>query len=69
LLIEAVLLMTMNTFQEKLDHITATKGKLSRIEQLNSAIDMFLEELNDPLTHGLFLNYGHWPRAMRLLRR
>lgn len=63
LLIEAVLLMTMDMFQEKLDHITATMDKLSRIEQLNSAIDMFLEELNDPLTHGLFFEL--WALAAR----
>lgn len=63
LLIEAVLLMTMNTFQEKLDHITHPAAATSRVMQLGSAIDMFLEELTDPLTHGLFFEL--WALAAR----
>jgi AcrR family transcriptional regulator len=62
-LLEALLLYTMNTFQEKIDQIAETMDKSSRIDQLKSTIDMFLEELNDPVTHGLFFEI--WAMAGR----
>lgn len=63
LLIEAMLLFTMNTFQSKIDNIATSMNAASRIEQLNSTIDMFLEELNDPVTHGVFFEI--WALAGR----
>lgn len=63
LLIEAMLLFTMNTFQSKIDNIATSMNAASRIEQLNSTIGMFLEELNDPVTHGVFFEI--WALAGR----
>ena len=63
LLIEAMLLYTMNTFQAKIDNIAKTMEQSPRIEQLKSPIDMFLEELSDPVTHGVFFEI--WALAGR----
>ena len=63
LLIEAMLLYTMNTFQAKIDNIAKTMEQSPRIEHLNSTIDMFLEELSDPVTHGVFFEI--WALAGR----
>lgn len=63
LLIEAVLLMTMNDFQAKIDNIANTMDAQPRIAQLMSTIDMFLEELSDPVTHGMFFEI--WALAAR----
>lgn len=63
LLIEAVLVFIMNSFQSKIDNIANTMDHASRIERLNSTIDMFLEELNDPVTHGVFFEI--WALAGR----
>lgn len=63
LLIEAMLQYTMNTFQANIDNIARTMGNVSRIEQLTSSIDMFLEELSDPVTHGVFFEI--WALAGR----
>lgn len=63
LLIEAMLQYTMNTFQANIDRIAKTMEKFSRLEQLTSTIDMFLEELSDPVTHGVFFEI--WALAGR----
>jgi AcrR family transcriptional regulator len=63
LLIEAVLLTTMNAFQAKIDNIATVMGQESRLEQLMSTIDMFLDELNDPVTYGMFFEI--WALAAR----
>jgi len=63
LLMESVLQMTMNQFQEKLDNITSSMEQQPRIEQLNSAISMFLEELSNPVTYGMFFEI--WALAAR----
>lgn len=63
LLIEAVLLMTMNAFQAKIDNIASAMNQQSRLDQLMSTIDMFLEELNDPVTYGMFFEI--WALAAR----
>lgn len=63
LLIEALLLYTMNTFQSKIDSIAQAMNQATRIDQLNSTIDMFLEELGDPVTHGVFFEL--WALASR----
>lgn len=62
-LIEAVLLMTMNDFQVKIDSIAAHMESQSRQEQLVSTITMFLDELNDPMTYGMFFEI--WALAGR----
>ncbi len=63
LLVEAMLSFTMNSFQSKIDNIAKTMNAASRIAQLNSTIDMFLDELNDPVTHGVFFEI--WALAGR----
>ena len=63
LLMESVLQMTMNQFQEKLDNITSSMEQQPRIEQLNSAISMFVEELSNPVTYGIFFEI--WALASR----
>lgn len=63
LLIEAVLVFIMNSFQSKIDNIANALDNASRIQRLNSTIDMFLEELNDPVTHGVFFEI--WALAGR----
>lgn len=63
LLIEAVLVFIMNSFQSKIDNITNALDNSSRIQKLNSTIDMFLDELNDPVTHGVFFEI--WALAGR----
>lgn len=63
ILIEAMLQYTMNTFQANIDRIANSMEKSSRIEQLTSTIDMFLEELSDPVTHGVFFEI--WALAGR----
>lgn len=63
MLIEAVLVYIMNSFQSKIDIIANAMDNSSRIQRLNSTIDMFLEELNDPVTHGVFFEI--WALAGR----
>ena len=63
LLIEAVLVFIMNSFQSKIDNIANALDNTSRIQRLNATIDMFLEELNDPVTHGVFFEI--WALAGR----
>lgn len=63
LLLEAVLLTMMDAFQAKIDNIARSMDNASRIEQLMSTIDMFLEELNDPVTYGMFFEI--WALAAR----
>ena len=63
LLVEAMLSFTMNTFQNKVDAIARAMDSASRIDRLNSTVDMFLEELSDPVTHGVFFEI--WALAGR----
>jgi AcrR family transcriptional regulator len=63
LLIEALLLYTMESFQAKIDSIARSMQGASRREQLTSTIDMFLDELADPVTHGMFFEI--WALAGR----
>ncbi len=62
-LVEAVLLDTLNQFQEKIDSITASMADASRVDQFLSAVDMFLEELGAPLMRGMFFEF--WALATR----
>jgi len=63
MLVEAVLLYTMNMFQEKIDQIGASMAHSPRTEQFQSTIDMFLRELSDPVTLAVFFEI--WALATR----
>jgi AcrR family transcriptional regulator len=63
LLIEALLLYTMNMFQEKVDNIGKSMSHAPRIEQFLSTVDMFLDELSNPVTHAVFFEI--WALATR----
>lgn len=62
-LLEALLLYTMDLFQQQIDAISAAMNKASRIDQFLSMADMFLEELTDPATHAIFFEL--WALASR----
>ena len=53
-LLEALLLYTMDLFQQKIDTISAAMTSASRIDRFLSTCDMFLEELSAPVTHAIF---------------
>ncbi|WLI88356.1 TetR/AcrR family transcriptional regulator [Massilia sp. R2A-15] len=62
-LLEALLLYTMDVFQAKMDSISAEMVSATRAEQFLSTIDMFLEEITDPVTHAIFFEI--WALASR----
>lgn len=62
-LVEAVLLDSLDQFQQKIDSITAAMSGASRVEQFLSTVDMFLEELGAPLIRGMFFEF--WALATR----
>jgi len=62
-LLEAVLLSTMDEFQAKMDRISAEMSERPRLEQFVSTTDMFLEEITNPVTHALFFEI--WALASR----
>ncbi|MDL2354899.1 MAG: TetR family transcriptional regulator [Pseudomonadota bacterium] len=62
-LLEALLLFTMDVFQAKMDRISAEMVSASRIEQFLSTVDMFLDEITDPVTHAIFFEI--WALASR----
>jgi AcrR family transcriptional regulator len=63
MLVEAVLLYTMNLLQEKTDQITGAMAHASRAQQFQSTIDMFFQELGDPITVAVF--FESWALATR----
>ncbi|RZI41398.1 TetR/AcrR family transcriptional regulator [Herbaspirillum sp. HC18] len=63
MLVEALLLDSMNQFQARIDGITATMTGASRVEQLMATVDMFLEELGNPVIRGMFFEF--WALATR----
>jgi AcrR family transcriptional regulator len=63
LLLEALLLTTMDSFQARMDDIAAAMSERSRQEQFLSTVDMFLDEITDPVTHALFFEI--WALASR----
>ncbi|OWW19116.1 TetR/AcrR family transcriptional regulator [Noviherbaspirillum denitrificans] len=63
MLVEALLLDSLNQFQERMDGIAATMGDASRTEQLLATFDMFLEELRSPVIRGMFFEF--WALATR----
>ncbi len=62
-LVEALLLYTMDAFQAKMDSIRAEMSAASRSEQFLSTVDMFLDEITDPVTHAIFFEI--WAMASR----
>jgi AcrR family transcriptional regulator len=63
LLLEALLLYTMDVFQAKMDGIAAAMTDHSRLERFLSTVDMFLDEITDPVTHAIFFEI--WALASR----
>lgn len=63
LLLEALLLYTMDSFQARIDAISAAMAGAPPLERFVSTIDMFLEGLTDPVTHALFFEI--WALASR----
>jgi AcrR family transcriptional regulator len=62
-LLEALLLYTMDVFQAKMDGISAVMVSASRSAQFLSTVDMFLDEITDPVTHAIFFEI--WALASR----
>ena len=62
-LLEALLLYTMELFQQKMDSISAAMTSASPIDRFLSTCDMFLEEISDPVTHAIFFEL--WALASR----
>jgi AcrR family transcriptional regulator len=62
-LLEALLLTTMDGFQASMDGIAAAMSGRSQLERFLSTVDMFLEEITDPVTHALFFEI--WALASR----
>jgi AcrR family transcriptional regulator len=62
-LLEALLLTTMDGFQARMDGIAAAMSERSQVERFLSTLDMFLEEITDPVTHALFFEI--WALASR----
>jgi AcrR family transcriptional regulator len=63
LLLEALLLYTMDVFQAKMDSIAAAMTDSSQGERFLSTVDMFLDEITDPVTHAIFFEI--WALASR----
>lgn len=62
-LLEALLLYTMELFQQKIDSISLAMTSASRLDRFLSTCDMFLEEITDPVTHAIFFEL--WALASR----
>lgn len=62
-LLEALLLYTMELFQQKIDSISAAMTSASRLDRFLTTCDMFLEEITDPVTHAIFFEL--WALASR----
>ena len=63
MLVEALLLDSLNQFQEKIDGITTSLAGATRVEQFLATVDMFLEELGNPVIRGMFFEF--WALATR----
>ena len=63
LLLEALLQYTMEVFQAKMDWISAEMDSASRVDRFLTTVDMFLEEITDPVTHAIFFEI--WALATR----
>lgn len=62
-LLEALLLTTMDEFQAKMDRIAVAMAGRPQVERFLTTIDMFLDEITEPLTHAIFFEI--WALASR----
>lgn len=62
-LLEALLLYTMDEFQAKMDGIAVAMAGRPQVERFISTIDMFLDEITEPVTHAIFFEI--WALASR----
>ncbi|SFD63798.1 TetR/AcrR family transcriptional regulator [Massilia yuzhufengensis] len=62
-LLEALLLYTMDEFQAKMDRIAVAMAGRPQVERFLSTIDMFLDEITEPVTHAIFFEI--WALASR----
>jgi AcrR family transcriptional regulator len=63
LLLEALLLYTMDVFQSKMDSIARAMTGRSQLDRFLSTVDMFLDEITNPVTHAIFFEI--WALASR----
>lgn len=63
MLVEALLLDSLNQFQERMDGIAESMAGATRVEQFLATVDMFLEELGNPVIRGMFFEF--WALATR----
>lgn len=62
-LLEALLLTTMDEFQSKMDRIAVAMAGRPQVERFLTTINMFLDEITDPVTHAIFFEI--WALASR----
>lgn len=62
-LLEALLLYTMDEFQAKMDRIAVAMAGRPQVERFLTTIDMFLDEITEPVTHAIFFEI--WALASR----
>jgi AcrR family transcriptional regulator len=62
-LVEALLLYIMDMFQAKMDSIAVSMSGRPQVERFLSTVDMFLEEITDPVMHAVFFEI--WALASR----
>lgn len=62
-LLEALLLTTMDEFQSKMDRIAVAMAGRPQVERFLTTIDMFLDEITEPVTHAIFFEI--WALASR----
>jgi AcrR family transcriptional regulator len=62
-LLEALLLYTMDVFQGRIDAIAADMAGAAPLERFLSMVDMFLDEITEPVTHAIFFEI--WALASR----
>jgi len=62
-LLEALLLSTMDEFQAKMDRIAEAMAGRPQVERFLSTVDMFLDEITEPVTHAIFFEI--WALASR----
>lgn len=63
LLVEALLLDSLNQFQARIDGIAEAMAGGTREDRFLATVDMFLEELGSPVTRGMFFEF--WALATR----
>ena len=62
-LVEALLLYIMDVFQAKMDSIAVGMAGRPQVERFQTTVDMFLEEITDPVMHAVFFEI--WALASR----